>query len=193
MTFATCMWDLFLSFPRHLPSNIHPHSSSIFLYHSFASHPLNMFSFVFSLGALALLDISSLAATQKGHGHSGRGSPKWVVHNHTGQLPQCTEENIDVRRNFDSMALEARKAYTDAVLSLTDRPSQLDSVAYPATTTASLITPSSTSTTPRSLISSATFSHDTVASSTSMRKTCTISADTKVPSHTETGPPLPPT
>ncbi|ETS84442.1 hypothetical protein PFICI_02467 [Pestalotiopsis fici W106-1] len=44
---------------------------------------------------------------------------------------ECTEENIQVRREWSSLALEDRKAYIDAVQCLMDKPSQLDPTVYP--------------------------------------------------------------
>ncbi|KIX94131.1 uncharacterized protein Z520_10157 [Fonsecaea multimorphosa CBS 102226] len=46
----------------------------------------------------------------------------------------CTPDKIKIRKDFDSMAPEDRKAYTDAVKCLATKPSQLDQTLYPAAT-----------------------------------------------------------
>lgn len=43
----------------------------------------------------------------------------------------CTKEKMQVRQDFDKMAPQARKAYTDAVKCLMKQPSQLDPAQYP--------------------------------------------------------------
>ena len=48
------------------------------------------------------------------------------------QPAQCTKENIQVRRDFDKMPPEDRKAYTDAINCLREQPSQLDQTKYSA-------------------------------------------------------------
>ena len=48
-----------------------------------------------------------------------------------GWRHQCTEHNIQIRRDFQKMAPWERKAYTDAVKCLMDQPSNLDQAQYP--------------------------------------------------------------
>lgn len=103
--------------------------SRLFFYSSISSYHNKMFSSILSLGVLALSILPALAVPQWQH-----GPPTWAAHNHSGGPPTCTEANIRIRQNFDSMAPGPRKAYTDAVLCLMDQPSQLDPVTYPAAT-----------------------------------------------------------
>lgn len=56
---------------------------------------------------------------------------KWLENNRPGQHQQCTEDNVKIRKDFDTMAPEERKAYTDAINCLRDQPSQLDPEVYP--------------------------------------------------------------
>ena len=50
-------------------------------------------------------------------------------HHHT-----CDDSNVKVRKDFQSMPPQDRKAYTDAVKCLMTKPSQLDQTLYPAAT-----------------------------------------------------------
>ena len=44
----------------------------------------------------------------------------------------CTDDNIQVRKDFDSMEPAERKAYTDAINCMRSQPSNLDPTVYPA-------------------------------------------------------------
>lgn len=56
---------------------------------------------------------------------------KWLEDNCPGKYQPCTENNIKIRKDFDSMPPAERKAYTDAVNCLRNQPSQLDQSVYP--------------------------------------------------------------
>ena len=47
---------------------------------------------------------------------------------------RCDDSTIKVRKDFQSVAAQDRKAYTDAVKCLMTKPSQLDQILYPAAT-----------------------------------------------------------
>lgn len=53
----------------------------------------------------------------------------WEFYN---QNQACTEDNVKIRKDFDTLAPEERKAYTDAINCLRSKPSQLDQNLYPA-------------------------------------------------------------
>lgn len=55
----------------------------------------------------------------------------WEFYN---QDQPCTPDKIKVRRDFDTLAPEERKAFTDAINCLISKPSQLDPSVYPAAT-----------------------------------------------------------
>ena len=50
----------------------------------------------------------------------------------SGEPQACTYETQQVRKNFDKLQPDDRKAYTDAVQCLMSQPSKLDPTAYPA-------------------------------------------------------------
>lgn len=56
----------------------------------------------------------------------------WLQQNHPGKYRPCTDSNIKIRKDFDAMEPEERKAYTDAINCLRTKPSQLDPNEYPA-------------------------------------------------------------
>ena len=56
----------------------------------------------------------------------------WNNHRFPGKYEACTDDNVKIRKDFDSMAPEERKAYTDAIKCIMDQPSQLDQTLYPA-------------------------------------------------------------
>ncbi|KAK5937207.1 hypothetical protein PMZ80_010507 [Knufia obscura] len=56
---------------------------------------------------------------------------KWLEKHQPGKYQPCNEKNIRVRKDFDSMPPEERKAYTDAINCLRSQPSQLDPKEYP--------------------------------------------------------------
>lgn len=58
----------------------------------------------------------------------------WLNNKWPGKYQKCTEDNIRIRKDFDSMAPQERKAYTDAIKCLMTKPSQLDQALYPAAT-----------------------------------------------------------
>ncbi|KAG9770171.1 hypothetical protein KCU88_g6678, partial [Aureobasidium melanogenum] len=51
-----------------------------------------------------------------------------------GKYGPCTEDKKLIRRDFDSLAPEERKAFTDAIKCMMTKPSQLDQTLYPAAT-----------------------------------------------------------
>ncbi|RMZ89830.1 hypothetical protein DV736_g2958, partial [Chaetothyriales sp. CBS 134916] len=61
---------------------------------------------------------------------------KWLQNQCPGKYPpnRCNDYNIRVRKDFQSMQPQERKAYTDAVKCLMTKPSQLDQTLYPAAT-----------------------------------------------------------
>ena len=56
----------------------------------------------------------------------------WTNNHFPEKYQQCTDDNIKIRVDFDSMAPQERKAYTDAIKCLMTKPSQLDQTLYPA-------------------------------------------------------------
>ncbi|KIX09128.1 uncharacterized protein Z518_00206 [Rhinocladiella mackenziei CBS 650.93] len=58
----------------------------------------------------------------------------WLNDKHPGKYQPCTDDRIKVRQDFESMAPQERKAYTDAIKCLMTKPSQLDQTLYPAAT-----------------------------------------------------------
>jgi tyrosinase len=59
----------------------------------------------------------------------------WLADNCPGKYHvPCTEENIEIRKDFDSMAPEERKAFTDAIYCIAAQPSKLNQTLYPAAT-----------------------------------------------------------
>ncbi|KIW79722.1 hypothetical protein Z517_06336 [Fonsecaea pedrosoi CBS 271.37] len=95
----------------------------------------------FSSITVALVALSSLTvAMPPVRGGPGRG-PEWGGpgrgrYGIPGKRPNagCTPDRIKVRKDFDSMAPQERKAYTDAIKCLASKPSQLDQTLYPAAT-----------------------------------------------------------
>ena len=58
---------------------------------------------------------------------------KWLGENCPGKYNQpCNDQNIKIRKDFNSMEPQERKAYTDAINCLRVQPSQLDQTIYPA-------------------------------------------------------------
>lgn len=94
---------------------------------------------VFTIATLALSAISSvLAAPAPAPWAPTTHFPvvdQWMKdkfpgkHHHT-----CDDSNVKVRKDFQSMPPQDRKAYTDAVKCLMTKPSQLDQTLYPAAT-----------------------------------------------------------
>ncbi|KAK5071575.1 hypothetical protein LTS08_004681 [Lithohypha guttulata] len=89
-----------------------------------------------SLAAAALSFSSAVVAVpSKWGGSSTTYFPvvdKWLNQKCPGKYQPCTERNIKVRKDFDSMAPAERKAYTDAINCLRAQPSQLDPKEYPS-------------------------------------------------------------
>ncbi|KAJ9625468.1 hypothetical protein H2204_010330 [Knufia peltigerae] len=56
----------------------------------------------------------------------------WNNERFPGKYEACTDDNVKIRKDFDSMAPQERKAYTDAVKCIMAQPSQLDQTLYPA-------------------------------------------------------------
>lgn len=89
--------------------------------------------------AVAALGFSSAVVAAPQGWDKWSGSPKshipvvdkWMEKNHPGKYQQCTEQNTKVRKDFNTMPPEERKAYTDAINCLRDQPSQLDPNEYP--------------------------------------------------------------
>lgn len=101
---------------------------------------------ILSLAAVAVATLPSLVAAAPTH-ESWQPAPyeswqpatdfpvvnAWLQGNCPGKYQQpCTEQNMKIRQDFDSMAPEERKAYTDAVKCIASYPSQLDQTLYPA-------------------------------------------------------------
>lgn len=57
---------------------------------------------------------------------------EWLNSRHAGNWAKCTEDKIKIRKDFDTMEPEERKAYTDAIKCIASKPSQLDQTLYPA-------------------------------------------------------------
>ena len=58
----------------------------------------------------------------------------WLNDRFPGKFEPCTQETIRIRKDFNIMAPEERKAYTDAINCIASKPSQLDQSLYPAAT-----------------------------------------------------------
>ncbi|KAJ9653346.1 hypothetical protein H2198_007435 [Neophaeococcomyces mojaviensis] len=56
---------------------------------------------------------------------------KWLENKCPGKYQACTDDNISIRKDFDAMPPQERKAYTDAINCLRNQPSQLDPNVYP--------------------------------------------------------------
>lgn len=89
-----------------------------------------------SVAAAALSFTSAvLAAPAPWSGSSTTYFPvvdEWLSNKCPGKYQPCTEQNIKIRKDFDAMAPEERKAYTTAINCLRNQPSQLDQSVYPA-------------------------------------------------------------
>ncbi len=85
----------------------------------------------FALVTLSVLASTVLAAPQS---QSVGKRSNWKAptdYAYQGKWQPCNPDTVQVRQDFDKMAPEDRKAYTDAILCLMDRPSQLDPELYP--------------------------------------------------------------
>lgn len=91
-----------------------------------------------SVAAAALTLTSSVIAAPAPAPWSGSSTTyfpvvdEWLSKNYNGKYPACTDANIKIRQDFDSMAPADRKAYTDAINCMRLQPSQLDQTLYPA-------------------------------------------------------------
>lgn len=84
-----------------------------------------------SIAAIALSTLPSLISSAPTTGFPV--VDQWMKDHKPGKWPQqCTDDNIKVRKDFDLMAPEERKAYTDAIKCIMAQPSQLDQTLYPA-------------------------------------------------------------
>ncbi|RVX72796.1 hypothetical protein B0A52_03149 [Exophiala mesophila] len=96
-----------------------------------------MVNTIVSLATLALYMVPSLVQAIPA-AIPGRESPhlpvadEWLNGRHASKWPKCTKDNIKVRKDFDTMEPEERKAYTDAIKCIASKPSQLDQTQYPA-------------------------------------------------------------
>ncbi|KAJ9617286.1 hypothetical protein H2200_001007 [Cladophialophora chaetospira] len=97
-----------------------------------------MVNSILSLAALALATAPSLvAAAPTPEPWQVSDFPvvdAWLQGKCPGKYQPCTQETVKIRKDFDSMAPEERKAYTDAVKCIASKPSQLDQTLYPAAT-----------------------------------------------------------
>jgi tyrosinase len=80
------------------------------------------------LAVLALCALASTILAIPPNHPAAAGS--WANRNSQKWQP-CTKERMQVRQDFDQMAPDDRKAYTDAVKCLMEQPSQLNSALYP--------------------------------------------------------------
>lgn len=89
-----------------------------------------------SVAAAALSFTSAvLAAPAPWSGSSTTYFPvidEWLTNKCPGKYQACTDANIKIRKDFDSMAPAERKAYTTAINCLRSQPSRLDQSVYPA-------------------------------------------------------------
>lgn len=91
-----------------------------------------MVNAIVSTVALALLALPSLVQAAPNFKTWGP-APHFPGSNRIpGKYQPCTDENVKIRVDFDSMAPADRKAYTDAIKCLMTKPSQLDQTLYPA-------------------------------------------------------------
>jgi tyrosinase len=97
-----------------------------------------MVNSLLSFAALALAAVPSLvSAAPTSEAWQTTDFPvvdAWMKNKFPGKFRPCTEETVKIRKDFDSMAPEERKAYTDAIKCIASKPSQLDQTLYPAAT-----------------------------------------------------------
>ncbi|EXJ70108.1 uncharacterized protein A1O5_07181 [Cladophialophora psammophila CBS 110553] len=96
---------------------------------------------ILSCLSLALVSISLLATAMPVPEPLGTDSisqdsllEAWVEGHRPGKYLPCTADRLKVRKDYDSMTPEERKAYTDAIKCMATKPSQLDQTLYPAAT-----------------------------------------------------------
>lgn len=87
-----------------------------------------------AVAALWLFSIVLSAPTQGGYSSTTYFPviDKWLENKWPGKYQPCTDQNIKIRKDFNSMEPQERKAYTDAINCLRTQPSQLDPNVYPA-------------------------------------------------------------
>lgn len=97
-----------------------------------------MVNAVFSFATLALAVLPSLIAAaptpEPWHSSHFPVVDAWLQNKCPGKYEPCTPETLKIRKDFDTLAPEDRKAYTDAILCLSTKPSQLNQTLYPAAT-----------------------------------------------------------
>lgn len=88
-----------------------------------------------TLAALSLSSAAFAAPGQWNQGHSAarfKSVDEWISNQCPGKYQPCTQENMKIRKDFDSMQPSERKAFTDAINCIRAQPSQLDPEVYPA-------------------------------------------------------------